>query len=56
MINKKVKPCPTYLSDMFRDIIQVPKPKSSHGIIFKRDKHRLTEEELTFLADNQIPY
>ncbi len=56
MINKKVKPFPTYLSDMFKDIIELPKPKSNHGIIFKRKDHKLTEEELKFLADNQIPY
>lgn len=26
------------------------------GIIFKRDPHKLSEEELKYLADNSIPY
>jgi len=36
--------------------IGADKPLRSDGIIFKRDPHKLSEEELKYLADNSIPY
>lgn len=60
MIKQKTKEFPTYLTDMFADIINVPKPATSHGIIYKRvpgsKTGKFTQEELNFLADNQIPF
>lgn len=55
-INNNIKKFPTFLSDELKEILQTPKPLRSDGIIFKRDPHKLSEEELKYLADNSIPY
>lgn len=55
-LNNKINDFPTYLTDAFREIIEVPKPARNDGIIYKRLPHKLTEKELNYLADNQIPY
>lgn len=59
-LNNKIKKFPTYLTDEFRKIIELPKPVRSDGIIYKRfpqDKTgKFTEEEMDYLITNQIPY
>lgn len=55
-MKKKILPFPTYLSDHLKEILDTPKPLRSDGIIFKRDPHKLSEDELNYLADNGIPY
>jgi len=55
-LNNKINKFPTYLTDMFREIIDYPKPVRSDGIIYKRESKPYTQEELDYLADNQIPY
>lgn len=55
-LNNKINSFPTYLSDAFKEIIDAPKPARTDGIIYKRLPHKLTEKELNYLADNQIPF
>lgn len=55
-MKKKILPFPTYLSDHLKEILDTPKPLRSDGIIFKRNPHKLSEDELNYLADNGIPY
>lgn len=55
-LNNKIKPFPSYLSDHLKEILETPKPLRSDGIIFKREPHKLSEDELNYLADNGIPY
>lgn len=59
-INNKIKPFPTTLTDMFKEIIELPKPARNDGIIYKRFPSsrtgKFTEEEMEYLVTNQIPH
>ena len=55
-LNNKINSFPTYITDAFKEIIDAPKPVRTDGIIYKRLPHKLTEKELNYLADNQIPF
>ena len=54
----KVKKFPTYLSDEFKKIIELPSPVRTDGIIYKRypSKGKFTDEEMEYLVANSIPY
>lgn len=55
---KKIKPFPTYLSDSFKKLLELPQPVRTDGIIYKRypKNGKFTKEEMQYLMDNQIPY
>ncbi len=57
-LKNKIKQFPSYLTDEFRSIIDLPKPVRSDGIIYKRypTHGKFTEEEMDYLITNQIPY
>lgn len=59
-LNNKIKPFPTTLTDMFKEIIDLPKPARNDGIIYKRFPSsrtgKFTDEEMKYLTTNSIPY
>jgi hypothetical protein len=55
-LNNKIKKFPSFLTEEFNKIIEMPQPTNKDGLIYKREPRKLTVEESNYVADNQIPY
>ena len=59
-LKNNIKKFPTFLTDEFKKIIDMPAPARTDGFIYKRFPSsrtgKFTEEEMEYLVTNQIPF
>jgi hypothetical protein len=59
-LNNKILLFPSFLTDEFKKIIDMPSPTRTDGIIYKRypqsKNGKFSEDDLAYLMEHSIPY